>query len=73
MKNTNKEKREAPQLGIAQFLGKHKQSVDPALKPTAVTDNPVKLQPFAQGVGTSALSHNDAPFDKFGFQLGASK
>ena len=71
MKNTNKEKREAHQLGIAQLLDK--QSVDPALKPTAVTDNTVKLQPSAQGVGTSALSHNDAPFDKFGFQLGASK
>lgn len=70
MKNTNKEKREAHQLGIARFLDK--QSADPALKPTAATDNTVKLQPFAQGVGTSALSHNDAPFDKFGFQ-GASK
>lgn len=71
MKNINKEKREAHQLGIAQFLDK--QSVDPALKRTAVTDNPVKLQTFAQGGASSALSHNDAPFDKFGFQLGAPK
>lgn len=54
------------QLKLGQMLGK--QRLDPANKPTAATDNIIKLQISAENVASSASCFNDASSKGLGFQ-----